>query len=205
MGVGKQLRQAREARGLTVRDVADLTKISSRQIEAIETEHYEKLPGGIFGRGYVRALALALKLDADALVRAYRDETEADHLGTVDSAQSYDRRPSSGERPPPAAPPWRFETRAPRMRLAPAEPAGPDAKMRVIAAVLIGIGVILAIIWLGRDRSGSPLSREPQRSGAPVASAQPGSAPQPVGTTGRVASAPARGAGSGGTEVRVQA
>ena len=91
------------------------------------------------------------------------------------------------------------------MRLAPAEPAGPDANVRVIAAVLIGIGVILAIIWLGRDRAASPLSQGPPRSDAPVASAQPGSAPQPVGTTGRVASAPKRAPGRGGTEVRVQA
>ena len=79
MGAGKQLRQAREALGLTVRDIADRTKIPSRQIDAIETEHYEKLPGGIFGRGYVRAVATALKLDADVIVEAYG---ERDRGGT---------------------------------------------------------------------------------------------------------------------------
>jgi cytoskeletal protein RodZ len=204
MGVGKQLRLAREARGLTVRDVAELTKIPSRQIDAIETEHYEKLPGGIFGRGYVRAVAVAVKLDADAIVRAYQDETGSDGSGTVDRTVL---PPSDApESRPASVPPWRVERAEPRMRLAPIERErwlGP----RLLAAVLIGIGVILLIIWLGRDRATAPMSHAPTQPVSPsVAAARDSKTPQPIGTTGQSshASTPAP-PGDRGTEVRLAA
>ena len=67
MGVGRRLRQAREARGLSMTEVAASTKIPVRQLAALEAEEYETLPGGIFVRGHIRAAAKAVGLDpADA-------------------------------------------------------------------------------------------------------------------------------------------
>jgi cytoskeleton protein RodZ len=209
MGVGKQLRQAREARGLTVGDVAGLTKISSRQIDAIETERYERLPGGIFGRGYVRALAEVVKLDPNAIVRAYQDETEPDHPGVVDQTVPARGGDADEGRRAPTPPPWRIERSEPRMRLEPID-RGPWPGTRLLAAVLIGIGVILLIIWLGRDRPSAPMSRTPAPSRPPVAAAGDGRTPQPIGTAGRipppsVAPRNARPVAHDGTEVRVEA
>jgi cytoskeletal protein RodZ len=159
MGAGAQLRRAREARGLTVRDVADTTKIPSRQIDAIESEHYEKLPGGIFGRGYVRAVAVALKLDADAIVEAYRDETEPERsaLPVNAPAEGRDEHMRRTQVPQQVSMAWRVEQSELRMRLAPGDTIR-RSPSRWLAAVLICIGAILLIFWLGRDRAVSPFS-----------------------------------------------
>lgn len=67
--VGAQLRQAREAAGLTPEEVAQAIKFSPRQIEALEADAYAALPGATIVRGFVRNYARLLKLDADALLR----------------------------------------------------------------------------------------------------------------------------------------
>jgi cytoskeleton protein RodZ len=67
-GVGMQLAGAREALGLTVGDVAQQLKFAPRQIEALEQDRFEELPGGTFARGMVRAYARLLRLDPAPLV-----------------------------------------------------------------------------------------------------------------------------------------
>ncbi|MCX7892280.1 MAG: DUF4115 domain-containing protein [Burkholderiales bacterium] len=66
---GRALAAAREARGLTVADVAMRIKFSPRQIEALEGDDFGALPGGTFARGMVRAYARFLDLDPEPLVR----------------------------------------------------------------------------------------------------------------------------------------
>jgi cytoskeleton protein RodZ len=66
---GVALARAREARGLTVSDVAMHLKFAPRQIEALEADDYGALPGGTFVRGMVRTYARFLGLDAEALAR----------------------------------------------------------------------------------------------------------------------------------------
>jgi cytoskeleton protein RodZ len=67
-GVGGELASAREARGLTLAEVAQSLKFAPRQLEALEQERFSELPGGTFVRGMVRSYARLLKLDAEALV-----------------------------------------------------------------------------------------------------------------------------------------
>jgi len=74
--LGRRLREAREARGSTIADVAAVTKISSRALAAIEREAFDDLPRGIFRRAYVRAFAAAVGLDGDGLARAYVERFE---------------------------------------------------------------------------------------------------------------------------------
>lgn len=63
------LREAREARNLTVFEVAQSLKFSARQIEALEADDYAALPpGATFQRGFVRGYAKLLKLDPLPLV-----------------------------------------------------------------------------------------------------------------------------------------
>jgi cytoskeletal protein RodZ len=74
--IGSRLRQAREQRGLTIRDVANTTKIAPAALNAIEHNDFARLPGGVFRRAYVRAFAIEVGLDADELTREYRSRFE---------------------------------------------------------------------------------------------------------------------------------
>ena len=66
--LGARLKHAREARGLPLSDIASRTKISVTALEALERNDLSKLPGGIFGRAFVRAYAGELGLDPDKTV-----------------------------------------------------------------------------------------------------------------------------------------
>jgi cytoskeletal protein RodZ len=74
--IGSRLRQAREQRGLTIRDIANTTKIAPAALNAIEHNDFARLPGGVFRRAYVRAFAIEVGLDADELTREYRSRFE---------------------------------------------------------------------------------------------------------------------------------
>jgi len=67
-GVGAQLKHAREAAGLAVDEVAQRLKLMPRQIESLEHEHFDRLPGPAITRGMVRNYARLLKLDPEPLV-----------------------------------------------------------------------------------------------------------------------------------------
>jgi hypothetical protein len=65
------LKKARETRGITLDDVSLTTKIGTRFLRAMEEEHFEQLPGGIFNKGFVRAYARCVGLDEDQTVADY--------------------------------------------------------------------------------------------------------------------------------------
>jgi hypothetical protein len=58
---------ARRARKLSLEDISARTRICLRYIEAIDQERYAELPGGLYGRAYVRAVAAVVGLDTDQL------------------------------------------------------------------------------------------------------------------------------------------
>ena len=70
-GPGDLVRQRRESRGLSQQDVADALNLHSRVIEAIETQNWNALPGRAFARGYLRAYAKLLDVDADEVTQAF--------------------------------------------------------------------------------------------------------------------------------------
>lgn len=72
MGVfGDRLRREREMRGITLDEITESTKISRRHLEALEGEHFDQLPGGVFNKGFVRAYAHFLGIDEDQAVADY--------------------------------------------------------------------------------------------------------------------------------------
>ncbi len=81
-GPGAALCAARESLGITCREVAEALNLPLRVVEAIEVNDYEKLPVAVFTRGYIRAYAKLLELDADPIVARYTvndsDETTRD-------------------------------------------------------------------------------------------------------------------------------
>lgn len=68
---GENLRREREMRGITLAELSQTTRISVRQLEAIETGRYERLPGGVFNRSFVRQYARYLGLDEDRVVAEF--------------------------------------------------------------------------------------------------------------------------------------
>jgi len=72
---GSILREAREARGLSVADVASALKFSPRQIEALEADDFSCLQGATFVRGFVRSYARFLKLAPESLLAMLDGDT----------------------------------------------------------------------------------------------------------------------------------
>jgi cytoskeletal protein RodZ len=68
---GDKFREAREKRELTLDQVSNVTKISSRMLKAIEEEHFDQLPGGVFNKGFIRAYAKHLGLNDEEAVNDY--------------------------------------------------------------------------------------------------------------------------------------
>ena len=81
--VGIELKQAREARGLSLGDVAQQLKFAPRQLEALEEDRFDLLPGGTFARGMVRSYARLLKLDAEPLVERMNGRFQAPDADTL--------------------------------------------------------------------------------------------------------------------------
>lgn len=69
-GIGPSLKAAREAAGLGLGEVADRLKLSMRQLEAIERDDFDALPGATFVRGFVRNYARFLGVDPEPLMQA---------------------------------------------------------------------------------------------------------------------------------------
>jgi hypothetical protein len=74
---GDALRQAREARGLSVQQIADRTKVTRHHIENIEGERFGALPAPVYLRGILLSLARELRLDGQKVARAYLERAAA--------------------------------------------------------------------------------------------------------------------------------
>jgi cytoskeletal protein RodZ len=68
---GEELRREREIRGISLKEIADATKISKRFLEAIERNDHKTLPAPVFTRGFVREYARYLGLSAEEIVNRY--------------------------------------------------------------------------------------------------------------------------------------
>ena len=68
---GRFLAAVRQARGISIEQVAEATKISSRYIEALETNAFDRLPSAIFVRGYLREISTVLGLSPEEVTEGY--------------------------------------------------------------------------------------------------------------------------------------
>jgi len=68
---GERLKRERELREVSFDEVSRATRIAPRFLEALENEQWDKLPGGVFGRGFVRSIARYLGLSEENLLSEY--------------------------------------------------------------------------------------------------------------------------------------
>lgn len=101
--IGEKLRLARETRGIALRDISEQTRISMRFLQAIESDDYRRLPGGIFNRSFIRAYAKFIGYDEqeamDEYARTIReqgppdDDSDKPHRSLVYTDDSHSRSP----------------------------------------------------------------------------------------------------------------
>jgi len=76
--LGARLRALREAKGVTLNDLAARTRVPSAKLLALEEDRWGELPAPVYARGFIRAAAKALgaePVEAEALVAAYNRES----------------------------------------------------------------------------------------------------------------------------------
>lgn len=153
---GERLKRERELRGISRDEVCSATRIGSRFLDALENERWEDLPGGVFNRGFIRAVARFLGLDEDDLVAEY---------DLAIKEQTLENREPTTLPPPPAQPP------KPRLRR---------------LAILGALSALLLVVasWIGWKRYHGALLQIANKYPVIAASAPPSrqSSPPPVST-----------------------
>ncbi|BDG06728.1 helix-turn-helix domain-containing protein [Anaeromyxobacter oryzae] len=74
---GEVLRQLREARGITLQQLSERTKVTRHHIENIESDRYSALPAPVYLRGILLSLARELRLDGQKVARSYLERFAA--------------------------------------------------------------------------------------------------------------------------------
>ena len=74
MTAGQRLREAREAKGLSVEDIAAQTRIPTRHLSSIETGDWDKLPAATYSVGFAKNYATAVGLDRNEIGEQLRNE-----------------------------------------------------------------------------------------------------------------------------------
>jgi cytoskeletal protein RodZ len=93
---GEHLKRERELREVSLDELSKATRISNRFLIALENEDWEKLPGGVFGHGFVRSIARYLGLGEEALLGEY----------DLARAQKLPPAPPKAEQPIPSSAKW---------------------------------------------------------------------------------------------------
>jgi cytoskeletal protein RodZ len=173
--LGAWLRQQREARGVSLRDIADASKISLRYLEALERDRFDILPAPVFAKGFLREYARVVGLDPDEAVNLY--------LLALSSQPS--EPPESGVEPAP-----------PRRRAAPST-LGYGLLLTLAVVLFLGVAAVLSF-WAGRRREARPVAPPPEAlatyvAPSPVEPAEPEPTPTPM------AAAPTAGSPATGT------
>ena len=164
MNVGTELRRARTARRLSLAEISQRTKINQTLLRAIEENRFDRVPGGLFARGYLRAYAREVQLDPEDIVERYRAEFEP----TVEELPAEESAASTID--------WRA--------------ALEDTRIRRVA----GLATVLMIGATYFAVAGSMTSSPDVESAATDAIESAAAAPVPTATTGRVdAAAPRQG------------
>jgi cytoskeleton protein RodZ len=171
---GEELRREREIRGISLKEIADATKISKRFLEAIERNDHRTLPAPVFTRGFVREYARYLGLNAEEMVNRYNFAAAGDDR--IEKSIHLDRLTQP---PTPVKP------------IKPLKPRGiPPAYARIdrniVVTVLIVIALVSVAVWAVRNRREAIAHIDGAEAHETVTTTHP-----PVLTPAPVAAAPA--------------
>lgn len=149
---GEELRRERELRQISLREVAEATKINLRYLQAMEGNDFADLPGGVFNRGFVRAYCQFIGVDPEAMVNAYLLEEQAQGLDPTGASRGLLRGSRGSSRPKGSESVGRASRRG--------------SLLIWLAAVFAALGIAAALlVYLELVRRGSIA---PRRPAAPV-------------------------------------
>ncbi len=209
--LGETFKQERESRGVSLREISDATKIAVRYLEAIEQNHFDALPGGVFSRGFIRAYAAYVGLDEKRAVADYLSLIEPGN-GAVSSAAPEGSGAPNGSAPP-TAPRLGVSDETIRGPVAgirfdlPGPHTQPDARrgepstalMRVLWVVIATIVLFGALLAWRHLTADADLPPRPDETAGPIAPATvPATAPGDDDSTNERDTPPATVAGIGG-------
>lgn len=157
VAIGERLRRAREARAMSLDDVASQTRIPMRHLQHIELGEWDALPAPTYAIGFTRNYASAVGLDGPAIANELRDEIGGPRRRTQ-AAEYYE--PADPARVPPKS-----------------------LVIGVIVAILLLVGAY--VLWrntLGADTGPAPepVAEAPAEGGAPAPDNGQAAAPQDV-------------------------
>lgn len=163
--LGAELRKQREIRGVTLKEIADATKISKRYLEALEQDDFAALPAAVFTRGFVREYSRYIGLNSEEMASRY-----SQLIGSPPETSATPVTPLSAKKP----------EGLPFIRI--------DRNFTVFAVLLV---VFSAVMWWLNTRQGeSPQAPPP----VPTATVAPSVAPivptEPVVSSTSPASSP---------------
>ncbi len=163
--IGEFFKQVREAKGLTIDDVASKTRIRNDFVKALEEGNFAKLPDQVFARGFVRSYARSLGLDEDDAIQRF----------TQSSGAYYDKQ---GERE--------------RLKVRQAEEDRKRKANRKAVAIAIGIAILTLIFLLSREQSSLLVRRSSSDQPTPTSkrTAPPVSEPQDAAPVRQVEAVP---------------
>ncbi|MFF9205620.1 helix-turn-helix domain-containing protein [Streptomyces sp. NPDC014986] len=164
--IGRALRQARIAAGLTVDDVSTATRVRIAIVHAIEADDFAPCGGDVYARGHIRTLAKAVHLDPAPLIAQYEDE----HGGG---------RPA----PTPAAPMFEAERIRPERR-------GPNWTAAMVAAIVVVIGFVGFTMVKGGDEGGKANVADGTTTPSPTATTKKPAGTEPEASDSAIAAAP---------------
>jgi cytoskeleton protein RodZ len=144
--LGQELRRERELRGISLREIADSTRISLRFLQAIEEDHLDRVPGAFFIRAILRSYAKCIGIDENQVLNKYQE---------IQSFQEQHQDKEAGDRTPP-----RHLPRAPSRK-----------RLRFVAAAIaiIAVGLVLFYVFsLSPEEEPSTLQETDLPAGVPV-------------------------------------
>ena len=137
---GEELRREREIRGISLKEIADATKISKRFLDALERNDHRTLPAPVFTRGFVREYSRYVGLNAEEMVNRYNFAAATDdRIEKPPQVEKY-----------PQTPPRDISPKPPRKRGIP--PAYARVNRNLIATAFIAVALAAVAWWAVQHR-----------------------------------------------------
>ncbi|MFZ5823059.1 MAG: helix-turn-helix domain-containing protein [Bacillota bacterium] len=154
--IGRRLQAARLAKGFTLQNVEDETRIRKKYIEALENGRTAVIPGEVYVKGFLRTYANHLGLDGEALVEEYKALTAAKESPVAEGAKepgaaadASEEIPKAPDRPRPYAPRSAEAGEQPPRRPAVPRPWATDASTYMLRRALVGLAILVPLVGAG--------------------------------------------------------
>jgi hypothetical protein len=167
MDIGTTLRDARLKRGMSVESISVRTKIKVDLLNAIEGNAFERLPAGVFARGFLRAYAHEVGLDSERIVSQYQASIERSNMAEVPVEPPPAHAPGSSPGQRTWADDWPFAVRP----------------WQIITLLVVGaLGFYAFAGWGGQQTVEQPAAAAAPAPSTPAPEVPP---PVPVATAGK--------------------